>query len=78
MVYLSGVFEIGFALLLIPQVTRIVGAWLIILLLIAVFPANIQMTIDWYNENNPNLWATFVRLPLQLILIWWAWLYTKK
>jgi uncharacterized membrane protein len=78
MVYLSGVFEIVFALLLIPQQTRRIGAWLIILLLIAIFPANIQMAIDWNNENNPNFWIAIVRLPLQLILIWWAWIYTRK
>lgn len=78
MVYLSGVFEIAFALLLIPKKTRRAGAWLIILLLIAIFPANIQMTIDWYNENHPNFWISIVRLPLQLVLIWWASIYLKR
>ncbi|HLP10450.1 MAG TPA: hypothetical protein VK177_00865 [Flavobacteriales bacterium] len=78
MVYVSGVCEIGFALLLIPPKTRRVGAWLIIFMLIAIFPANIQMAIDWYAQDHPQLWAAFVRLPLQLVLIWWAWLYAKK
>jgi len=77
LVYISGVCEIAFALLLIPESTRPVGAWLIIALLIAVFPANIQMLINFYNKQSPSLWIAVVRLPLQLVLIWWAWMYTK-
>ena len=76
-VYLSGICEIIFALMLLLPATRSAGAWLIILLLIAVFPANIQMTIDFYNQKNPYLWLTILRLPLQFALIWWAWLYTR-
>jgi uncharacterized membrane protein len=45
--------------------------------LIAVFPANIQMTINYANEHNPDLWISIVRLPIQILLIWWAWVYTK-
>ncbi len=78
LVYISGICEIVFALLLIPQTTRVLAAWLIIALLVAVFPANIQMAINFYQKNSPNLWIAIVRLPLQLILIWWAWLYTKN
>ena len=77
LVYISGVCEVLFGLLLFPQATRHLGAWLIILLLVAVFPANIQMTMNYYKYHNPYLWATILRLPLQLVLIWWAWLYTK-
>jgi uncharacterized membrane protein len=77
LVYLSGACEILFALLLVIPATRSVGAWLLILLLIAVFPANIQMAITFYKEHNPYLWITLLRLPLQFVLIWWAWLYTK-
>lgn len=78
MVYLSGVFEIAFAILLIPQKTRRVGACLIILLLLAIFPANIKMAFDFYKDNNPYLWIAIVRLPFQLLLIWWAWTYARK
>jgi uncharacterized membrane protein len=77
LVYISGACEIIFALLLIPKATRRTAAWLIIALLIAVFPANIQMTINYANENNPGLWYTIVRLPIQFLLIWWAWVYTR-
>ena len=77
LVFLSGVFEILFAVLLLIPITRIIGAWCIILLLIAVFPANIQMAISYYQQNDPNLWKAVVRLPLQILLIWWAYIYTK-
>lgn len=77
LVYISGAFEILFALLLIPIKTRKAGAWLIIALLVAVFPANIQMFINYLNTNTPDLWISIVRLPIQLLLIWWAWGFTK-
>lgn len=50
----------------------------IILLLIAVFPANVQMMINYREQRNPHLWITVVRLPLQLLLIYWAYLYARK
>lgn len=76
-VVVSGVCEIVFALLLLPVATRAVGAWCLIALLIAVFPANVQMAISFYRRHNPYLWAAIARLPLQALLVWWAWLYTR-
>lgn len=75
---ISGACEIIFALLLIPTNSRRIAAWLIIALLVAVFPANIQMCLDYYHQNNPGFWVTVIRLPIQFVLIWWAHLYTKK
>ena len=77
MVFISGVCEILFAVLLIFPSTRRLGAWLIIILLIAVFPANVQMTINDYHQHNPKLWLSILRLPLQILLIWWAYSFTK-
>lgn len=78
LVYLSGVFEILFGgLLLIPKLSRL-AAGLIIALLVAVFPANIYMAL------NPQLFpefsqtALYVRLPLQIVLIAWAFWLTRK
>lgn len=76
-VYFSGVCEILLGILLLPRRTRRVAAWLIIALLIAVYPANIQMFINYLNEDNPQLWIAIVRLPIQIFLVWWAWVYTK-
>ena len=73
----AGACELLFGLLLIPKFSRRYAAWAIILLLIAVYPANIQMAINYYRTDNPFFWITIVRLPLQFLLIWWAWKYTK-
>ncbi|MEO8148622.1 MAG: DoxX family protein [Bacteroidia bacterium] len=76
--YISGACEILFGLLLLPVATRAVSAYLLIALLIAVFPANIQMSLNYWHSNNPNFWLTILRLPFQLLLIWWAWQYTGR
>jgi uncharacterized membrane protein len=77
LVYISGICEALFGLLLIPAGTRRVAAWLIIALLLAVFPANIQMMLNYRQSHNPLFWITILRLPLQVLLIWWAHLYTR-
>jgi uncharacterized membrane protein len=78
LVYLSGLAEIGLgALLLVPRFTRLAG-WGLIALLIAVFPANLHMAL------NPQLYPfappllLYLRLPLQLVLIAWAYAYTRS
>lgn len=78
LVYVSGVLESLYGLLLLPRASRHVAALLIIALLIAVFPANIQMAINYYKENNPYLWIAIVRLPIQFVLIYWAYSYAKR
>ena len=78
LVIFSGVCEISFGLLLLFYSTRRLAAWGIILLLIAVFPANVQMMLNYWNESNPKLWISILRLPLQIILIWWAYTFTKN
>ena len=78
MVGISGVIEIVLGMLLLYPSTRSLAAWGIIILLIAVFPANIQMAINWQESNHPNVWIAIVRLPLQLLLIWWAYQYINR
>lgn len=77
LVYTSGIIEIMLGILLIPTTTRTMAAWGIIALLIAVFPANLQMAINYWNKPGFYFWMAILRLPLQLVLIWWAWQYTK-
>lgn len=77
LVYISGVMEILLGLLLLPRSTRRMAAIGIIFLLIAVFPANVQMAFNYAHEHNRNLWIALVRLPLQAVLIWLAWLYAR-
>lgn len=80
LVYLSGVAEflLG-ACVLMPQ-TRRYAAWGLIALLIAVFPANIHIALfnvplDGSAEGY-GIW-NWLRLPLQGVLILWAWWYTQ-
>lgn len=77
-IYVSGFFESALGFLLLFKKTRRLAAWGIIALLVAVFPANVQMLVNYLHENNPRLWVAIIRLPLQLPLIWWAYLFTKK
>ncbi|MDQ2833350.1 MAG: DoxX family protein [Acidobacteriota bacterium] len=79
LIYLSGAAEIaGGAGLLIPA-TRRAAAWGLVALLIAVLPANIYMAVA--HVPMPGImgqsWAQWLRIPLQLPLIYWAWLYTR-
>ena len=78
MVQISGVAEVALgALLLIPAASRI-AAWGLIALLIAVFPANLQMALhpETFPEFAPR--ALWLRLPLQAVLMAWAWWYARK
>lgn len=73
MVYLSGVLEIlGGAGILLPKLQRLAGLGLIALL-IAVFPANIQMLSNGIAAHASSLYIAllFLRLPLQPLLIVW-------
>lgn len=72
LVFLSGVCEVLLGLLLLFPATRRFAAWGIILLLVAVFPANVQMVLNHSSENNWVLWLAILRLPLQICLIYWA------
>jgi uncharacterized membrane protein len=78
-VYISGLFEIlGGIGLTIPSVS-VTAAWGLVALFIGVFPANIYMTlhnikIEGIPQNQLLYWA---RLPLQAVLIAWAYWYTR-
>lgn len=78
LILMSGIIEIVLGILLLPIKTRQLAAWGIIALLIAVFPANVQMMMNFRNEHNPYYWVAVLRLPFQLLLIGWAYQYTKN
>ena len=77
--FARGLFEIlGGIGLLIPSVS-VAAAWGLIALFIAVFPANIYMALhniklDGVPQSQLLYWG---RLPLQAVLITWAWRYTN-
>lgn len=79
-VFWSGVAEVAGGVMLFFDRAAKAGGIFLILVLIAVFPANIQMAIapdevEWVaNQGFPD-WALWVRLALQPLLmyvIWWA------
>ncbi len=72
----SGAAELAGSLLLALPRTRRLGAWWVACLLVALFPANVQMALDGGLRGEP--WplsspvVTWVRLPLQVPLVLWA------
>jgi len=79
LVYLSGFFEVlaGFGLL-IPRVSR-AAAWILVVLFITVFPANIYQAVNniavpALPHDPPLIW---LRLPFQAFLVAWAWWFTS-
>jgi len=75
LVYLSGASEIAGGLGLLSRRTRRIAGGGLILLLIAVWPANLQMLLDARAAQKPLWWVALLwaRLPLQVVLIAWVW-----
>jgi len=80
LVDLSGVAEILGGLGLILPATRRLAAWGLIALFVAVFPANLNMALNHLPLGTTNVpaWALWARLPLQLVLIAWAYGFTRR
>ena len=78
LIYLSGFLQIVFGALLSVQKFTRRAAWGIIALLLAVFPANIYMAMntELFPEVNPIL--IWLRLPLQFVIIGWAFWFTSE
>jgi uncharacterized membrane protein len=77
LVYLSGLAEILLGILVvIPKYTRL-AAWGLIVLLIAIFPANIYLAMNPQIMPDVNPLAHLIRLPIQLVFIAWAWWFTR-
>lgn len=75
MVVLSGIAEVGLGVGLLFPATRSLSAWGLIILLIAVFPANVFMATASQFQAVPAV-LRWLRLPLQGLLIWWAYRFT--
>lgn len=78
LVYISGICEVTFGAMVFFQKTRKVACWLIIAMLIVFLPVHIQMLIDNYYRGGMILWISLVRLPLQFVLIYWAFRVSRK
>jgi len=74
MVYISGAAELLGGIGVLFRLTQNWTAWGLILLLVAVFPANIDMTVQAFKHQGGHsfyFWATVLRLPLQFVLMYW-------
>lgn len=64
-------------MILIPSLNNTI-AWLIILLLLAVYPANIACLLPSVQaKTGGNLTFSLIRLPIQFLFIWWAYQLTS-
>ena len=72
LVFVSGVAEIAGGLGLLVRPLRRAAGWGLIVLLIAVFPANVYMALQPERFRLPP-WLAWVRLPLQGVLMAWVW-----
>lgn len=80
-VFWSGILQIVAGVLLLVPRSRRWGAALTMAILVAVYPANIQMALDgpqpgggWYAGSSLMLW---LRLPVQPLLVYWAWTFFR-
>ena len=74
----AGALEVlGGALLLFPPL-RHWAAWGLVLLLLAVYPANLHVAFNHHLYPEIPLLFHWIRLPLQFLLIAWAWWYTRR
>lgn len=77
-VQVSGVAEIAGGLgVLLPSTRRLSGMGLVALLA-AVFPANLYMAGAPERFRRIPRWALYGRLPLQPLMMWWAWRATRR
>jgi uncharacterized membrane protein len=72
LVLVSGFFEILGGLGLLVARVRRAASYGLVLLYLAVFPANINMVVHPELGRGLPEWSLWARLPLQLVLIVWA------
>ena len=78
MVYFTGVCELAGGIGLVVPLTQRAAAWALVVFYVAVFPANVNMAVNkiGFGRAAPPAWLLWGRLPLQGVLIAWAWWFT--
>ena len=81
-VAVSGAAEIVGGVAMLPDRTASLAAPWLVALLVAVFPANVNMAIDQQQIEQAKasgipLWALWARLPLQPLLMYLVWKSTR-
>ncbi|MAV70111.1 MAG: DoxX family protein [Candidatus Marinimicrobia bacterium] len=77
LVYISGFFEILLGSLLFFKKKRFLAGWGLIILLIAVYPANIYLALTNGQAINTTPFIAWIRLPFQFVFIGLAYWHTK-
>jgi len=78
-VYASGVAEAAAGVLLTSSRTRRLGGWCTAAVLVAVFPANVQMALDARSDGGAvQVAVAWLRLPLQVPLVLWALRHARR
>jgi uncharacterized membrane protein len=76
-VQVSGVAEVIGGVAALGSRTRRPAGVGLIALLAAVFPANLYMASAPERFRQVPRWALYARLPLQPLMMWWAWRATR-
>jgi uncharacterized membrane protein len=81
-VIVSGIAEIAGGLAVLHPAGRRFSRWWLLALLLAVFPANVQMAVNPDQVRGLDLekvprWALWARLPLQPLAMLWVWRATR-
>ena len=76
-VYISGILEIILGSLLIFPKTRFIAGWGLIILLVAVYPANIYVALTNGEAMDITPLIAWGRLPFQFVLIGLAYWHSK-
>ncbi len=73
LIYLTGLLEIAGAIgLLVPRFRRIAAICLVILL-VALFPANVNAALNGIPLRDESPTPLWLRLPIQILFIWTIW-----
>jgi len=78
LVAVSGVAELAGGVGVLLPWTRRPAGWGLVALLAAVFPANLHMAREHERFRAIPRWALYARLPLQPLMMWWAWSATRR
>lgn len=76
LVIISGIVEMILGFMIMNKNSQQEAAWGIIILLVLFIPVHIYMLQNEKAALKLPKWVLILRLPLQLALIYWAYLYT--
>lgn len=71
---IAGGVEIAGGVGVMIRCVRIPAAWMLIALLVAIFPANLHVAMHGWPETGIARWVLWVRLPLQALFIGWVYI----